>query len=245
MRKNLKGRDIVIEKELVQLFPWVDEMEEENRTLLLSEATGRRLRKGPLSPDQLQARGSALFLISGRLRFYLGSNEGKTVTVFTVGAGQLCRLPLELAQSGEGVQVMLEAERESVAALLPEESFGRLVRRDRQFERMSRQSDLEFIQGLLAVIHQISFQTVDLRLCDRLLELSEGSSVIRVTQSSLAADLGVTREFVCKTLRGFEEAGALSTSRGKITIHDRGYLEAYRENPQAFQGNQPLEAIRA
>lgn len=235
----------MIEKELIQLFPWIDEMEGEDRDLLLSEATGRRLRKGPMSPDQLQAWGSALFLISGQLRFYLGSNEGKTVTVCTVGAGQLCKLPLELAQMNEGVQVMMEAERESVAAMLPEETYRRLSRQDRCFERMSRRADLDFIQGLLSVIHQISFQTVDLRLCDRLLELSEGGNVIRVTQSSLAADLGVTREFVCKTLRGFEEAGALSTSRGKITIHDRGYLEAYREDPQVFQDGGTMEVIRA
>ena len=47
----------MIEKELIQLFPWVDEMESEHRELLLRESRGRRLRKGPLSLDQLQLGG--------------------------------------------------------------------------------------------------------------------------------------------------------------------------------------------
>ena len=236
----------MIEKELIQLFPWVDEMESEHRELLLRESRGRRLRKGPLSLDQLQLGGGALFLISGRLRFYIGSNEGKTVTIYTVAGGKLCRLPLELAGQSDGVQVMIEVEQEAVAALLPEESYRRLAKADQRFAQVIRWEEQFFLQSLLTVIHQISFQTVDLRLCERLLELSAAGNVIRVTQSSLAADLGVTREFVCKTLRGFEEAGALSTSRGKITIRNRRYLEAYREDPRSLsqEGESPV-AIHA
>lgn len=221
----------MIENELLTSFPQLGDLDRQSTKLLLGDCAGKKLRRGPVAVEQAKLWGSALFLLSGRLRFYLSSNDGKTVTVFHAGAGELCALPVEVACAPWNGEMQVEAERETIVASVGEETIRSLCAREPRFADFVHQATLRFVQSLLGVIHQISFQTVDVRLCHMLLELGAENHVIKVTQSGLAADLGVTREFVCKKLQIFEDAGAITMTRGKIVLRDREFLESYSQDP--------------
>lgn len=72
--------------------------------------------------------------------------------------------------------------------------------------------------------------SMDKRVASFLLQESsiEGSRELRTTHEAIANHLGSHREVVTRMLRKFQKEGMVKLSRGKVTILDKGKLEALR-----------------
>jgi CRP-like cAMP-binding protein len=90
---------------------------------------------------------------------------------------------------------------------------------------------LRYTQALVTQIAQTAvcnrFHTIDQRLCRRLLmnlDRSSGNQV-PMTQETLAQLLGVRREGITAAATKLHRLGIIDSSRGHITVRDRGRLE--------------------
>ena len=79
-------------------------------------------------------------------------------------------------------------------------------------------------------LEQFMWKSVDKRVASFLLQESsiEGSCELRTTHEAIANHLGSHREVVTRMLRKFQKEGMVKLSRGKVTILDKGKLEALR-----------------
>jgi len=68
------------------------------------------------------------------------------------------------------------------------------------------------------VIEEIAFQKVDIRLAQKLLELSKGAGRLKATHAQLAAELGTAREVISRQLQEFQRRGWVETARGEVTL---------------------------
>ena len=80
------------------------------------------------------------------------------------------------------------------------------------------------ISSLMNKIEEIVCVPINVRLANRLLEISAEADQINVTQQNLADDLASAREVIGRALKKFEAEGSIRQSRGVIEIIDRDQL---------------------
>ena len=78
---------------------------------------------------------------------------------------------------------------------------------------------------LFHIIEDVAFQRIDIRLAEKVLELAQGESLIRLTHQQLAAELGTAREVISRQLSEFQRRHCVKQSRGMIEILDFAELE--------------------
>jgi CheY-like chemotaxis protein len=151
---------------------------------------------------------------------------GKTVAVATVGSDGMLGLPIVLgsrnASSWTRVLIAGDALRISAPAL---RSLLGNCDSLRQLLLQYTHAQMEEISQVAACnrLHQLEGQ-----LCQWLLTVSDrlGSNELLLTQEAIAFDLGTRRSSVSVAAEGLRKAGSIDYARGRITIVDRGGLEA-------------------
>jgi CRP/FNR family transcriptional regulator len=127
-----------------------------------------------------------------------------------------------LADEDYAAEGIAETEVEAVA--IPRPVFDDLTARSAEFRTFVFRTYSRRIADLFALIDDIVFQRIDVRLAERLLEL-EQSGVIQTTHQALAVELGTAREVISRTLAEFHRRGWVETARGEIAISQRAGLE--------------------
>lgn len=69
-----------------------------------------------------------------------------------------------------------------------------------------------------SIIDNVVFKSVDQKLVEKLRELSDGKSEIKITHQELAVAIGTAREVVSRLLKTLENGGVLKLSNRKINL---------------------------
>ena len=75
------------------------------------------------------------------------------------------------------------------------------------------------------MIDEVAFQRMDVRLADKLIELSKGGDQISTTHQKLSVELGTAREVISRQLQEFQRRGWVEQSRGTVKLLNRERLE--------------------
>lgn len=171
-----------------------------------------------------QPAGSMLLVLEGAVRVQQSSDTGRDVFLYRVHAGESCILTTAcmLADEAYSAEALTETEVEAVA--IPRALFDDLLARSAAFRHFVFQSYARRIADLFAVIDDIVFHRIDVRLAARLLEMAQGNRVM-ATHQALAVDLGTAREVISRTLGEFQRRGWVETGRGEVQITQRAALE--------------------
>ncbi|MFN2278817.1 MAG: Crp/Fnr family transcriptional regulator, partial [Candidatus Promineifilaceae bacterium] len=73
---------------------------------------------------------------------------------------------------------------------------------------------------MLAVVDEVTFRRLDVRLARLLSQRGEFQNPIAVTHHELASELGSSREVISRLLADFAEEGLIKMMRGEIEIVD-------------------------
>jgi CRP-like cAMP-binding protein len=166
------------------------------------------------------------FPLSGVVSVVADLAEGEPVEVATIGREGFAGLPLILESDSMAhrafIQIPGEAERMPVAA------FQSMIRRAPRLHRMM----LRYAMALVTLVSQSSacnrMHPIESR-CARWLLLTRDrvdGGTFPLRQEFLALMLGVTRPTVSVAAGMLQKAGAITYSRGVITILDSALLEA-------------------
>lgn len=181
-------------------------------------AAGTRL-FGPGQPaDHL------LLLLSGRVRVTQLSETGREVVLYRVGAGESCVLTSACMLAYDDLATEGVAETDIEAIGIPRGTFDRMMAQSPEFRGFVMRAWSRRVTDLLALIDDIAFQRIDLRLAARLLAMAEGE-LVRATHQQLAAELGSAREVISRALSEFQRRGWIEQARGEVRLTDRAALE--------------------
>lgn len=185
----------------------------------LTFAAGTRL-FGPGQPAEY-----LLLLLSGQVRVTQISDTGREVVLYRVGAGESCVLTSACMLAYDDLSTEGVAETAIDAIGIPRATFDEMMAGSPEFRGFVMRAWSRRVTDLLALIDDIAFQRIDVRLAARLVDMAEGETV-HATHQQLATELGTAREVISRALSEFQRRGWIERSRGELRLTDPAALKS-------------------
>ncbi len=166
-----------------------------------------------------------MFLISGSLRVYIMSDEGKEVTLYRISPSEVCILTASCVLTEITFDVYVDAEVDSQVIILNSDAVLELIDNNIYIENFTNKIKAQRLSDVMWTMQQILFYSFDKRLAIFLYdEYIKNGAVIHFSHMEIAKYLGSAREVVSRMLKYFENEGILTVSRKEIEIIDKKKL---------------------
>jgi len=206
----------------------------EKLKLLTAQSVLKKFKAGELVIGESDPVRSFFVLISGQLKLYRSSSEGKEQTLHLLGKGDPFGLCTAFATDSFPASAM--AIEDSAVLLIP----GAVMEATARQEPALLFNIIRILSGRLkdsmALIESLALKEIPGRLASFLLQLlpkdaadKKSSVELTISQRELAKILGSTPEALSRTLRKMANDGILSTAGRVITIQDYRALKHLAE----------------
>ncbi len=167
-----------------------------------------------------------IFVITGSLRLYIMSEEGKDITLYRLHAGDMCMLSASCVLQTITFDVFLDAEEESECYVISGPAFSAVSERNPAVKIFALESAVSRFSDVMWVMQQILFMGIDKRLAIFLSDevVRTGSDTIALTHEQIAKYMGSAREVVSRMLKYFSNEGIVEVSRKGVKILNKKQL---------------------
>ncbi|MBQ5990695.1 MAG: Crp/Fnr family transcriptional regulator [Oscillospiraceae bacterium] len=214
-------------EEILTKLPFWDKLTKPEQDLVLSSAVIQKYDAGQMIHTCDKQCVGLVYVISGNVRLYLLSEEGREVTLFHVLAGDTCVISASCVMEQISFHNELSAEEKTEILIIPAAVFGRIIKDNIYVRCHMYEQTSKALSDSMWVIQQIIFKSIDARVASFLLEESDrtGSETLNITQETIATEINTAREVVARMLKRFAAEGYIQNQRGKIIITDADALE--------------------
>jgi CRP/FNR family transcriptional regulator, anaerobic regulatory protein len=209
---------------------WIDRfdglrgLDDDIRALLLARGRLVAMPKGTVAFGPGKRAENLLLMLKGSVRVQQVSDAGREIVLFRIQAGESCVLTAACLLAGQAYAAEGIAETDIEAVAIPQEVFDDLVARAPAFRNFVFSAYSKRMTDLFFLIDEIAFQRMDIRLAQKLLDLSQGQDSLRITHQQLSVELGTAREVVSRQLLEFQRRGWVAQARGVVMILERKHL---------------------
>lgn len=212
----------------LEKLPFWGRLTPEEASFAMRNSAFRRAEEGALIYSRDCACVGLVFVISGRLRIYSLSPEGREITLFRLGPGEPCVLSASCVMRRVSFDTHMVAECDSELLVMNAEAFARLTDENVHARCFMFERTAQDFSSVLRTMESILFDSFDSRLAGFLLsEVGRtGSDTVRLTQSAIAEKVNSAREVVARMLSKFASEGLVETGRGCVKVKDKAGLEA-------------------
>jgi len=201
---------------------------EADLTSLASVSFPRRISKGQVLFSEGERSDMLYVIVSGRVKVLVSSPRGEELVVVVLGPGeQLGELSVLDGTSRSASAVALD---DVELLCVPGEALL-------AFLRKSPAASLALAQELAGRLRRMTIISADLvfldlprRLAKLLLAGAEGSGIQSLVQSDVAAQLGVTRQSLNRSLQRLQERGWVAVHRTRVEVLEPAALAAFAES---------------
>jgi CRP/FNR family transcriptional regulator, anaerobic regulatory protein len=224
------GALMLTEKDLNYIkksFTFWDNLNTKEKELLESNTTKVTYHKGYNLHNADSECLGVLLILSGELRIYILSEDGKEVTLYRLTDGDTCVLSASCILNSITFDVHIDAESETEVYLTNINAFSNLSKGNVYVENFAYKNTVERFSDVMWAIEQILFLSMDKRLAIFLFdEINKNNTdIITLTHEQIAKYIGSAREVVSRMLKVFQSQGILTLSRGQIHITDKSGLK--------------------
>jgi CRP/FNR family transcriptional regulator len=211
---------------LSDFLPVWKELAPADRSFLENESMPRHVEKNCLVHDGSDQCEGLLCVVSGRLRAFISSDEGREVTIYRLFERDICLFSASCILSGVQFAVSVEAEQDTDLLVIPSAAYKKVMEKSAPLANYTNQIITSRFNDVVWLIEQILWKSFDRRLSSFLLEEStaEDSDHLKITHEKIADHLGTAREVVTRMLRYFQSEGWVSLSRNCILLTDKEKL---------------------
>lgn len=166
-----------------------------------------------------------LFLLDGTVRVQQISDTGHEIVLYRIYPGQSCVLTTACLLAYDDYSAAGLAETAVKAAAVPRVVFDDLVAQSKPFRDFVFAAFSKRITDLFRMVDEVAFQRIDVRLAQKLIDLSDGGAAVQTTHQKLSVELGTAREVISRHLQEFQRRGWIEQARGVVRFRDQGALE--------------------
>lgn len=163
-----------------------------------------------------------LIVVSGQLRAYTLSEEGKEITLYRMFERDACLFSASCIMNNIQFEVVIEAREDSELITIPTAVYQNLIHTSLPVANFTNELMASRFSDVMWIMEQILNKSVDTRLAAFLVEEMEitGEKVLRITHEEIARHLGTAREVITRMLKYFQKEHLVVLSRGSVEIVD-------------------------
>lgn len=211
-------------KELLQLYPILSEVDQRLLDQSLSNAKVVTVKQGTRMFDESDPCNTFPFILSGKVRVYKESVNGRELSLYTVESGDTCIVSTGCLLSNEGYTASSLVKEDTELLMMSSHEFDELLSTP-AFRKFIFSLVSKRIVELLQLVEEVAFQKLDRRLASILLH-QEGP-LLKISHQELADELGTVREIISRLLHSFSDNGLVRLGRGIIEILDEPALKKF------------------
>ncbi|WP_106627712.1 Crp/Fnr family transcriptional regulator [Selenomonas massiliensis] len=173
------------------------------------------------------AQAGTLHIISGSLRVYILSEEGREFTLYFLRDGDVGLLASTSSLGSTSCDISIEAAQNTVLFISDTAVVRGILEENILVRARAYEHAVIRLSEMLWKFRQMIFTSADRRLAKFLLAESARTAgdEIRLTHEETAQYLGTAREVISRLIREFSQEGLVKTSRGRIHILNRVALQ--------------------
>lgn len=208
-----------------QSFPHLHELNDAVINDLMNNAGTISMPAKATAFHQGDACSNYLLILSGRIKVLTRAENGREIVLYRLGDGDSCVLTTSCLFGNARYPAEGITETEVTALAIPAEKFHDAIQQSKPFREFVFSSFSSHLGSLIALVEEVAFGKLDIRLARHLLKHCTDITTIETTHQQLATELGSAREVISRQLKDFESRGWLKLHRGSIEILDKQSLE--------------------
>ncbi len=215
---------------ILNKLPFWTSLTEQEKEILRKSAVIRRYEKGSFIHSSDRDCLGMLFILSGEIRTYILSDEGREITLFRLYPNDLCVLSASCIISQISFDTQMTARQDTEVLIIPPNITALLKEQNISVRCFLYEQATERFSEVMWAMQQILFKGLDQRLAAFLVEECErtNSNAVRMTHEQIARNISSAREAVARMLKQFTQDGLVELKRGEIIIKDTDGLKRLR-----------------
>ena len=216
-------------KTINEVYPFWSDLTEAEKGFIQNVVYTEKYKKGMLMHRSEDSCKGLITVLSGQLRTYILSEEGREVTLFRVNADEVCILSASCLLDSITFDVLIEATEDTEVLVLPASILNSLMQKNTKVELYLYKAATEKFYDVMWTMQQILFLKIDQRVAQLLWDemVQKNSMTLSITHDEIAKYIGSAREVVTKVLKYMVKENALELKRGTILILDKEKLREY------------------
>lgn len=212
-----------------EIFPFWQKLTDAEKEIVESSVYTEKYNKGMLMHRTEDSCKGLMTVLSGVLRTYILSEEGREVTLFRVQSEEVCVLSASCLLDTITFDVLIEATEDTEVLVLPSAVLKQLTDKNPYVELYLYKAATEKFSDVMWSMQQILFLKIDQRVAQFLWDemVQKNSMTLSITHDEIAKLIGSAREVVTKVLKYMVKENALELKRGTIIVLDKEKLRAF------------------
>ncbi len=207
---------------LSQYLPVWDKLTKTQQETLLAHTVQRSASKGTVIHNGSLDCTGLFLVVSGQLRAYILSDEGREITLYRLFERDLCLFSASCIMRSIQFEITIEAEKDTRLLLIPHDIYKGIMDESAPLAGFTNEVMATRFSDVMWLMENILWKSFDKRLAGFLLEEAaiEGTNRLSVTHEAIGNHMGNPREVVTRMLRYFQSEGMVSLSRGAVELTD-------------------------
>lgn len=203
-------------------LPFWNLLTDREKEILKDNTIERTYTKGSIVFDNSSSCLGLLNVISGQVRAYLVSDEGKEVTIFKLEDNDLCVLSASCIIKQITFDTQLVANEDTKVLIVPSNIIEDLAYMNIELRCYLYEKALARFSDVMWNMQELLFKGLDSRIANYLINQYErtDSTIIKVTHEEIANDINSAREAVTRILKLFVQYGLIKLQKGSIELVD-------------------------
>ena len=212
-----------------EIFPFWQQLTDGEKEIVESSVYTEKYNKGMLMHRTGDSCKGLMTVLSGQLRTYILSEEGREVTLFRVLSEEVCVLSASCLLDTITFDVLIEATEDTEVLVLPSAILKQLTEKNPYVELYLYKAATEKFSDVMWTMQQILFLKIDQRVAQFLWDemIQKSSMTLSFTHDEIAKYIGSAREVVTKVLKYMSKENVVELKRGTITVLDKEKLRAF------------------
>lgn len=208
-------------------YPFWNDLTADEQSRFANSTHLRSYKKGETVHQPDDKCEGMIYMMSGRLRIYILSEDGREITLYRLEQGEICVLSASCVIDAISFDVFIEAETEAEVYLTDATTLRLLSESNPHLMIFNQRIALDRFSDIMWTMQQVLFFSVDRRIAGFLLNEADksGDSVVHTTHEQIATSIGSAREVVSRMLKRFADDGFIRLARGSVEILDRDSIK--------------------
>lgn len=222
-----------IQPDALRRIPLFAPLAEDDLAHVAAVTVERQYERGDIVILEGDRGGALYFVLSGLIKVFKTSPEGKEQVLRLIGAGHTFNdVP---ALDGGPNPASAAAMEPTIVYATGGVELRRLIAERPGVARATVRVLATALRHLVTLVEDLSFRHVTARVAKILVDQEEsvahGHAAHRLTQQEMAAMAGTAREMVGRALKDLEAAGAIAVQHGRITVLNLDRLRFLAQAP--------------